>query len=82
MHGRCCRQALLHLVGYLYYWQMGFNSVFKGLNLKYIIAFTVRNMRAGLCFDLKYFPFTLPHTSLKATLFYTDTIYSDPSMTS
>jgi hypothetical protein len=22
---------LLHLVGYLYYWQMGFNSVFKGL---------------------------------------------------
>jgi len=23
----------LHLVGYLYYWQMGFNSVFKGLNI-------------------------------------------------
>jgi hypothetical protein len=23
----------LHLVGYLYYWQMGFNSVFKGLIL-------------------------------------------------
>jgi hypothetical protein len=23
---------LLHLLGYLYYWQMGFNSVFKGLN--------------------------------------------------
>jgi len=23
----------LHLVGYLYYWQMGFNSVFKGLML-------------------------------------------------
>jgi len=22
---------LFHLVGYLYYWQMGFNSVFKGL---------------------------------------------------
>jgi len=22
---------LLHLVGYLYNWQMGFNSVFKGL---------------------------------------------------
>ena len=22
---------MLHLVGYLYYWQMGFNSVFKGL---------------------------------------------------
>jgi len=27
----------LHLVGYLYYWQMGFNSVFKGL-----IAFQMR----------------------------------------
>jgi hypothetical protein len=24
----------LHLVGYLYYWQMGFNSVFKGLMFK------------------------------------------------
>jgi len=24
----------LHLVGYLYYWQMGFNSVFKGLNVE------------------------------------------------
>ena len=24
---------LLHLVGYLYYWQMGFNSVFKGLSM-------------------------------------------------
>jgi len=23
---------LLYLVGYLYYWQMGFNSVFKGLS--------------------------------------------------
>jgi len=23
----------LHLVGYLYYWQMGFNSVFKGLKV-------------------------------------------------
>ena len=23
----------MHLVGYLYYWQMGFNSVFKGLSL-------------------------------------------------
>ena len=43
MHGRCCRpaassvieiinkQLLLQLVGYLCYWQMGFNSVFKGL---------------------------------------------------
>ena len=44
MHGRCCRQVelieiinkplLLHLVGYLYYWQMGSNSVFKGLNFQ------------------------------------------------
>jgi len=25
------KQLLLQLVGYLYYWQMGFNSVFKGL---------------------------------------------------
>ena len=25
------KSLLLHLVGYLYYWQMGFNSVFKGL---------------------------------------------------
>ena len=36
MHGRCSRQPLLlHLVGYLYYWQMGFNSVFKGLMAKH-----------------------------------------------
>ena len=26
------KPLLLHLVGYLYYCQMGFNSVFKGLN--------------------------------------------------
>ena len=26
------KPLLLHLVGYLYYWQMGFNSVFKGLD--------------------------------------------------
>ena len=25
------KPLLLHLVGYLYYWQMGFNSVFKVL---------------------------------------------------
>ena len=25
------KPLLLHLVSYLYYWQMGFNSVFKGL---------------------------------------------------
>ena len=28
------KPSLLHLVGYLYYWQMGFNSVFKGLRVK------------------------------------------------
>ena len=27
------KPLFLHIVGYLYYWQMGFNSVFKGLNL-------------------------------------------------
>ena len=27
------KPLLLHLVGYLYYWQMEFNSVFKGLNI-------------------------------------------------
>jgi hypothetical protein len=27
----------LHLVGYLYYWQMGFNSVFKGLILSELV---------------------------------------------
>jgi hypothetical protein len=25
------KPLLLRLVGYLYYWQMGFNAVFKGL---------------------------------------------------
>ena len=28
------KPLLLHLVGYLYYWQMGFNLVFKGLKMK------------------------------------------------
>jgi hypothetical protein len=28
---------LLNLVGYLYYWQMGFNAVFKGLMLEYLL---------------------------------------------
>ena len=36
------KPLLLHLVGYLYYWQMGFNSVFKGLNPKTIFQFTVK----------------------------------------
>jgi len=30
----------LHLVGYLYYWQMGFNSVFKGLTL-YLLTWRI-----------------------------------------
>jgi len=33
------KPLLLHLVGYLYYWQMGFNSVFKGLTWATIISF-------------------------------------------
>ena len=28
------KPLLLHLVGCLYYWQMGFNSVFKGLSAR------------------------------------------------
>ena len=27
------KPLLLHLVGYLYYWRMGFNSLFKGLKI-------------------------------------------------
>jgi len=38
----------LHLVGYLYYWQMGFNSVFKGLTYG-ALQNTDRNVR---CFRL------------------------------
>jgi len=30
------KPLLLHLVGYLYYWQMGFNSVFKGLSMRVV----------------------------------------------
>jgi len=41
------KQLLLQLVGYLCYWQMGFNSVFKGLNCLwhrcYLQVFTVDN---------------------------------------
>jgi len=33
---RNCSWLLLHLVGYLYYWQMGFNSVFKGLKYPHL----------------------------------------------
>jgi len=31
------KQLLLQLVGYLCYWQMGFNSVFKGLNVSLVL---------------------------------------------
>ena len=45
------KPLLLHLVGYLYYWQMGFNSVFKGLTaLKPPAVFPVRSFTAkGIC---------------------------------
>jgi len=39
------KQLLLQLVGYLCYWQMGFNSVFKGLiyHFKYkIIIYKIK----------------------------------------
>jgi len=32
------KQLLLQLVGYLCYWQMGFNSVFKGLMIKIFLG--------------------------------------------
>ena len=31
------KPLLLYLVGYSYYWQMGFNSVFKGLSILFSI---------------------------------------------
>jgi len=40
----------LHLVGYLYYWQMGFNSVFKGLtghSPELLLAFSLDIMLWG-----------------------------------
>ena len=39
------KSLLLHLVGYLYYWQMGFNSVFKGLINKYIEMHGQQNIK-------------------------------------
>ena len=44
------KPLLLHLVGYLYYWQIGFNSVYKGLNLPNLVvtAYTT-------CFKIKDF---------------------------
>jgi len=44
------KQLLLQLVGYLCYWQMGFNSVFKGLSM-HAVVFSVLHM--SFCF--RYF---------------------------
>jgi len=35
------KQLLLQLVGYLCYWQMGFNSVFKGLTTEITLVVDV-----------------------------------------
>jgi len=35
------KPLLLYLVGYLYYWQMGFNSVFKGLNELHVVPLII-----------------------------------------
>jgi len=40
------KQLLLQLVGYLCYWQMGFNSVFKGL----IGVNSQQNQRTEYCY--------------------------------
>ena len=42
------KPLLLHLVGYLCYWQMGFNSVFKGLSLLIAVLFKIVGT---VCFD-------------------------------
>jgi len=45
------KQLLLQLVGYLCYWQMGFNSVFKGLkNLKRSYIFRSHDHPQGAYF--------------------------------
>jgi len=36
------KQLLLQLVGYLCYWQMGFNSVFKGLKTTFVSSWKLR----------------------------------------
>jgi len=47
------KQLLLQLVGYLCYWQMGFNSVFKGLislNVRVNVdAFRMNILKLGIC---------------------------------
>jgi len=47
------KQLLLQLVGYLCYWQMGFNSVFKGL----MVTLYVHGMS---CFFLLLFVYLFP----------------------
>jgi len=45
------KPLLLHLVGYLYYWQMGFNSVFKGL-IQLLPAFSnIPYRRSAYCVE-------------------------------
>jgi len=52
------KQLLLQLVGYLCYWQMGFNSVFKGLsgNCKESVcdAISVQEQASGRCRQCRY----------------------------
>ena len=50
------KPLLLHLVGYLYYWQMGFNSVFKGLS-RYLIHTKEWNALFKTIFRSKSFSF-------------------------
>jgi len=51
------------------------------VNLKPFIALPFNNIPVDLYFVLKYFSFTLPHTSLIATHLYNNTMHSVPSMT-
>jgi len=46
------KQLLLQLVGYLCYWQMGFNSVFKGLINNLTRSLQIHTSVLG-CFPLK-----------------------------
>ena len=54
------KPLLLHLVGYLYYWHMGFNSVFKGLSVirgselpECLIPYPFSNIRSNSVFKYK-----------------------------
>jgi len=44
----------LHLVGYLYYWQMGFNSVFKGLIILIILVILDHSLVSVLRYQRLY----------------------------